>query len=258
MANRILLMSASLAAVMLAATSPGAAPAADQCLAKPRGAPPAGKHWYYQTNRATKRKCWFLADEGMKVVSTKRRKTAAPANPADNDQKPDVKQPIANAHAELISEPQAEPVPPAAQPPPQTPDMQQAQEKQEAQVSASAGPGASDWALASRWPDPSIAYASATSRTALVNDLAPSTSAPAAQAENPLPVLAANTVVPVEEPTAAVGVDQYGRLAQLAAVFFLLAAAGAAMMLFFASRRRSIASLPAAQARPSIDRRPRF
>lgn len=254
MANRILLfVSASLAAVMLAATSPGAAPAADQCLAKPKGPPPSGKHWYYQTNRTTKRKCWFLADEGAKVVSTKRQKTPAAANATDQDPKPGVKQPIANAHAELISEPQAEPVPPV-QPPLQVPEKQV--QAAEVRGGAPAGTKAGDWALASRWPDPSIAYAAG--RTATVNDAVPTTSTPVTEAEKPLPILAANTVVPLEQPPAAARDSEVSRLTQLAAAFFLVAIAGAAMMLFFASRRRSIDSLSAAQARPSTDRRPRF
>lgn len=34
---------------------------ADDCLAAPSSATP-GRHWYYRTDRATKKKCWHLGD----------------------------------------------------------------------------------------------------------------------------------------------------------------------------------------------------
>src|SRR5512143_911469 len=33
---------------------------ADDCLAAPNSAAPAGSHWYYYTDPARHRKCWFL------------------------------------------------------------------------------------------------------------------------------------------------------------------------------------------------------
>src|SRR5262249_13930847 len=33
------------------------------CIAKPNAAAPQGEHWYYRTNRATGRQCWYLAPE---------------------------------------------------------------------------------------------------------------------------------------------------------------------------------------------------
>src|SRR5512144_2432870 len=45
--------------------SPGSlAHAADECLAARNAEAADGMHWYYRTDRATKRKCWFLAEEG--------------------------------------------------------------------------------------------------------------------------------------------------------------------------------------------------
>jgi hypothetical protein len=38
--------------------------AADSCLAAPKGATPAGSHWYYRLDRVTKRQCWYLREEG--------------------------------------------------------------------------------------------------------------------------------------------------------------------------------------------------
>ena len=33
---------------------------ADDCLAQPNSSAPEGNHWYYHTDRATQRKCWYL------------------------------------------------------------------------------------------------------------------------------------------------------------------------------------------------------
>ena len=33
---------------------------ADDCLAQPSSSAPEGSHWYYHTDRATQRKCWYL------------------------------------------------------------------------------------------------------------------------------------------------------------------------------------------------------
>jgi hypothetical protein len=38
---------------------------ADDCLTAPNSPAPRGSHWYYQTDRATKRKCWFLLAPGQ-------------------------------------------------------------------------------------------------------------------------------------------------------------------------------------------------
>ena len=60
--------------------SHGAPVATDNCLSGPKGAPPAGGHWYYRIDRATKRACWYIGDEKAKVSR------AAPENspPAAN------------------------------------------------------------------------------------------------------------------------------------------------------------------------------
>jgi hypothetical protein len=50
----------------LAAPS-GEKQAADPCIAAPNSPAPQGKHWYYRTDRAKQRKCWYLADAGKKV-----------------------------------------------------------------------------------------------------------------------------------------------------------------------------------------------
>jgi hypothetical protein len=38
---------------------------ADDCLTAPNSPAPEGSHWYYQTDRATQRKCWYLRAPGQ-------------------------------------------------------------------------------------------------------------------------------------------------------------------------------------------------
>jgi hypothetical protein len=35
---------------------------ADTCLSGPKGPLPAGGHWYYRVDRATKRNCWYIGE----------------------------------------------------------------------------------------------------------------------------------------------------------------------------------------------------
>jgi hypothetical protein len=54
----------------------GAVRAPNDCLSGPKGQTPAGGHWYYHIDRATKRHCWYLAEE------TGRLSRVAPRGPA--------------------------------------------------------------------------------------------------------------------------------------------------------------------------------
>src|SRR5579864_8934680 len=76
MPNRILFfVSAVLASLALPILAlpviPNAAHAADDCLASPDKATPAGGHWRYHIERGTGRKCWYLAGETTKSDQTK-------------------------------------------------------------------------------------------------------------------------------------------------------------------------------------------
>jgi hypothetical protein len=53
------------------------ASAADDCLTKPKGVAPSGQHWYYRSDHATKRQCWYLGDESSRGASLGVRKSAA-------------------------------------------------------------------------------------------------------------------------------------------------------------------------------------
>jgi len=67
-----ILASAALATVQL---RPAAA--VDECVAKPTTSP-AGKHWFYRIDRATKRQCWYLRDSDIpEGASLEVRKSAA-------------------------------------------------------------------------------------------------------------------------------------------------------------------------------------
>jgi hypothetical protein len=54
--------------VALAVVVPAASPthAAMDCAAAPSAQAPQGSHWYYRTDHATGRKCWYLNSEGRK------------------------------------------------------------------------------------------------------------------------------------------------------------------------------------------------
>ena len=68
----------ALSAVTLSAT-PGSAATTETCIAAPNSTAPDGSHWYFRTDRATQRKCWYLAAQGQKVHR------AARAEPADEE-----------------------------------------------------------------------------------------------------------------------------------------------------------------------------
>jgi len=56
------------------------------CNAKPNSPTPEGQHWYYRTDRAFGRKCWFLGPEDVNdqkgAAQTSRRPASAAAQPA--------------------------------------------------------------------------------------------------------------------------------------------------------------------------------
>jgi len=56
---------------------------ADTCLSGPKGALPAGGHWYYRVDRATKRNCWYIGEEKDKSARiAPKDSTASAAAPA--------------------------------------------------------------------------------------------------------------------------------------------------------------------------------
>jgi hypothetical protein len=43
---------------------------ADTCLSGPKGSVPAGGHWYYRVDHATKRNCWYIGEDKNKSART--------------------------------------------------------------------------------------------------------------------------------------------------------------------------------------------
>ena len=92
--------------------------AADNCLSGPKGSLPAGGHWYYRVDRATKRNCWYIGEEKGKEEKGKTAKAApaaqdpsSPTNIVDSappqqtppQQTTNLRKSVADARAELTS-----------------------------------------------------------------------------------------------------------------------------------------------------------
>src|SRR6187200_1500138 len=64
----VLVIAAILGAVVaVTARSSRAEAAVDDCLSKPNAPPPQGSHWYYRSDRASNRRCWYLGPQGEKI-----------------------------------------------------------------------------------------------------------------------------------------------------------------------------------------------
>src|SRR5262249_38996728 len=61
---------------------------ADECLSQPSSSAPEGSHWYYHTDRATQRKCWYLRapDQPAQHPTAETTSSATPANSTPLDQ----------------------------------------------------------------------------------------------------------------------------------------------------------------------------
>ena len=104
-----------LAGTSFAAVPESGAKTADNCLSGPRGTTPAGHHWYYRFDRATKRQCWYSREEretagratpqDLSPPSKTAPPSAAASNPVPPLQSPTVSKSLAHARAELPAEP---------------------------------------------------------------------------------------------------------------------------------------------------------
>jgi hypothetical protein len=95
------LIASFLAGAPLTTASYGAANPADECLSGPKGQTPQGGHWYYRIDRATKRHCWYLADQREPLSQTAAPNPSASAKPPPQDAEAATQTSVANAHAEL-------------------------------------------------------------------------------------------------------------------------------------------------------------
>jgi hypothetical protein len=80
MPNRNDALCATALCAMLAVVVPpnNSARAAGDCLAAPDSQPPQGSHWYYRSDRAKQRHCWYLGPESQRVSHAKPETPAKP------------------------------------------------------------------------------------------------------------------------------------------------------------------------------------
>ena len=92
-----------LACAPLVTASHGAPAEAEKCLSGPKGAPPAGGHWYYRVDRATKRACWYIGDarKAEKIARAAPETSPPAANSVSPPNSASTPSSIANARAEL-------------------------------------------------------------------------------------------------------------------------------------------------------------
>jgi hypothetical protein len=142
----------------LAAVPSGATPAADDCLSGPKDHTPAGGHWRYRIDHATKRHCWYLGNEREKLSQAAAPDSSPSAKPEAPKTETVVQPSIANAHAEFPA--------PAAIEPPARNDVPVAATPADTAPPASSGIANTGNAESqrsifdSRWPDQSEALAS--------------------------------------------------------------------------------------------------
>lgn len=84
----LLVTAACLLALLVSPPTGAPARAEDDCLKAPNAAPPEGQHWWYRTDRASKRKCWYLGPKDKTAAARRadRQERAAAAANADTDE----------------------------------------------------------------------------------------------------------------------------------------------------------------------------
>jgi hypothetical protein len=102
-----------LAGANFAAVAENSAKTTDDCLSSPKGAIPAGHHWYYRTEHPSKRQCWYSREESDRSAraapqesisspASQAPSSLAAAIPVPPPLSPTVRKSIADARAELI------------------------------------------------------------------------------------------------------------------------------------------------------------
>lgn len=89
-----ILAGTSFAAIAQEPAKENNAKTADTCLTRPKGPLPAGGHWYYRTDHAAKRNCWYIGEA--------KNKTARSA-PQDSSSAPDASDPTSAEAADAVS-----------------------------------------------------------------------------------------------------------------------------------------------------------
>jgi hypothetical protein len=215
-----------------------AAGAVEECLTKPKDEASPGKHWYYRIERGSKRHCWYLRAEGQ---TSSRAATSTPARRAAPEVAPDretkLPRSAADAHAELPlpqtlveADPRISPTTPAT-----SPDPRGVEEK----LSNNASPETAQSLVASRWPEPTGVFSSATelpiSPSFEVASTAPDTRLDASVSTDLTPKVA--PVAPTEVKTSATGTPASLQMLLLATFGVIAVSWGGAIYLIARLRR---------------------
>lgn len=99
---------------------------ADTCLAAPKTAAPAGQHWYYHVDRASRHKCWYLHSAALPhhraVIRHRAAETAAAPDAAAPTEPQTAAEPPTAAEPQSASELQITAAPVTAADPPAQPE----------------------------------------------------------------------------------------------------------------------------------------
>jgi hypothetical protein len=212
-----------------------AAGAADECLSGPKGATPAGGHWYYRIEHPSNRHCWYLGEErgdGREKVTQATPPSSPPAaTPISPKPDPAIQRSVADAHAELPAQlPAGQPnrlntLGPA--PAADTPAMTQSAEPQRSIV-------------ASRWPDTSGADPAPATDPAPAKD-DPGTAVNASPRTQPAPpVLAASQYAAADLSSETPTYSLQMQLVALTAALALAGIVGGVIFKFASSRRLAL------------------
>ena len=160
---------------------------AAECIAQPNAPAPQGEHWYYRTDRATKRQCWYLGPEGASVQKGATQASEQPASDA-------LAQAAAPQRAQRMTAPQSAQRPTALEP-------TAAPAATEADVPAPAAP--LPWPEASKLPDvpPPAPRPTLAERPQSVDAIDPgptSTSNPAEESQSPANARSSPAAAPVQ------------------------------------------------------------
>jgi hypothetical protein len=227
------LFASFLAGAPLTTVSHSAAGAADECLSGPKDQTPQGRHWYYRIDHATKRHCWYLADERGPLAQTAAPNSSASAKPPAQDAETAMQQSVANARAEL-------PGPTRIPPPNHNAEMAPALAaaaivREDNGGAATPGAPTSRSLVASRWPDP---YGAEPSTNPLQNKRDPGTGVTPASRTQPTSLLTAGQFAAADLSSQT---PAYSLQVQLAALMGVLALAGimGTVIFKFGSSQRS-------------------
>ena len=219
--------------------------AAEECLTTPKDETPRGKHWYYRIERGTKRHCWFLREEGetssQAATSTPARRAAPEVAP---DRETKLARSAADAHAQLPS-PQTI-VEADLKTSPTTQATSVDPRGAEPKLSNNASPETAQSPVASRWPQPTGVFSSATERpiapSFVVASAAPDTDLDASADADLTPTIP--PVAPTKVETSATGtpgslqIFLLGTFGAIALSWWLTGRAGRAIYQMARKRRR--------------------